>query len=154
MSGAAIAIDDASATDTILSVKQRGTIKRAVRAAPMTVGAQLHANLQNFSPGRRVPFDHRSRSAVSRLVRAERSSVMEETFPGIKIDGSEGSMNELAESVSFEKLLLLHNDPADSFHLDAHQVVSLGHQFSDGVRFATFSTPSMLNNMARAKNCK
>jgi hypothetical protein len=79
---------------------------------------------------------------------------MEETFPGIKIDGSEGSMNELAESVSFEKLLLRHNDPADSFHLDAHQVVSLGHQFSDGVRFATFSTPSMLNNMARAKNCK
>ena len=138
----------------ILSVKQRGTIKRAIRAAPMTVGAQLHANMDSFSPGRRVPYDHRSRGAVARLVRSERASVMEQSFPGIKIDGSEGSMNELAESVSFEKLLLRHNDPTDSFHLDAHQVVSLGHQFSDGVRFATFSTPSMLNNMARAKNCK
>ena len=110
--------------------------------------------MDNFSPGRRVPYDHRSRGAVARLVRTERASVMEKSFPGIKIDGSEGSMNELAESVSFEKLLLRHNDPTDSFHLDAHQVVSLGHQFSDGVRFATFSTPSMLNNMARAKNCK
>ncbi len=38
----------------ILSVKQRGTIKRAVRAAPMAVGSQVNANLQNFSPGRRV----------------------------------------------------------------------------------------------------
>ena len=30
----------------------------------------------------------------------------------------------------------------------------MGHQFSDGVRFATFSTPHLLNNMARAKSCK
>ena len=81
----------------ILSVKQRGTIKRAIRAAPMTVGAQLHANMDSFSPGRRVPYDHRSRGAVARLVRTERASVMEQSFPGIKIDGSEGSMNELAE---------------------------------------------------------
>ena len=102
----------------MLSVKQRGTIKRAVRAAPMTVGAQVHANLDNFSPGRRVPYDQRSRNAVARLVRRERASVIEKSFPGIKIDGSEGSMNELAESVSFEKLLLRHNDPADSNCLD------------------------------------
>ena len=33
-------------------------------------------------------------------------------------------------------------------------LVCLGHQFSDGVRFATFSTPHFLHNMARAKNCK
>ena len=41
----------------ILSVKQRGTIKGAVRAVPMSVAAQVHANLKNFSPGKQVPFD-------------------------------------------------------------------------------------------------
>lgn len=138
----------------ILSVKQRGAIKRAVRAAPMTVGAQVHANLQNFSPGRQVPFDERSRKAVARLTRRERATVMEETFPGIKLDGSEGSMNELAESLSLEKLIARHNDPNDSFHMDEHQVVCVGHQFEHGVRFAAFSTPHMLNNMARVKNSK
>jgi hypothetical protein len=138
----------------ILSVKQRGTIKRAVRAAPMAVGSQIHASLQNFSPGRRVAYDARSRAAVSRLTRRERAAVLEETVPGIKLDGSEGSMNELADSLSLEKLLARHNDPNDSFHMDEHQVICVGHQFSDGVRFATFSTQSMLNNMARAKNCK
>ena len=75
--------------------------------------------MKNFRPGKHVPYDERSRSAVARLVRRERASVMEKSFPGIKIDGTEGSMNELAESVSFEKLLLRHNDPADSFHLEA-----------------------------------
>lgn len=138
----------------ILSVKQRGTIKRMVRAAPMAVGTQVHANLQHFSPGRRVPYDERSRAAVSRLTRKEREVVLDEQVPGgIKLDGSEGSMNQLADELSLDKLLARHNDPTDSFHMDAHKVVCLGHQFSDGVRFATFSTPHFLNNMPRAKNC-
>ena len=138
----------------ILTVKQRGAIKRAVRAAPMTVGAQVHTNLKNFSPGKQVPFDERSRKAVARLARRERAMVMEETIPGIKFDGSEGSMNELAESLSLVKFIEQHNDPNDSFHLDEHQVVCLGHQFDKGVWFAAFSTPHLLKNMARAKNCQ
>ena len=39
----------------ILSVKQRCAVKGAVRSAPHAVGSQIHANLQNFSPGKRVP---------------------------------------------------------------------------------------------------
>ena len=120
----------------------------------MAVGLQIHANLQNFSQGRRVPYDARSRAAVARLTRHERALVLEETVPCSKLDGSEGSMDELADSLFLERLLARHNDPNDSFHMDEPQVVCVGHQFSDGVRFATFSTPSMLNNMARAKNCK
>ncbi len=79
-------------------------VKRAVRAAPMAVGSQVHANLQNFrvQPGRRVRYDARSRAAVARLIRRERVVVLEETVPGIKLDWSEGSMNELAESLSLE----------------------------------------------------
>jgi hypothetical protein len=35
----------------ILSVKQRSAVKRAVRSSPHAVGSQVHANLENFSPG-------------------------------------------------------------------------------------------------------
>ena len=121
----------------------------------MAVGTQVHANLQHFSPGRRVPYDQRSCDAVSRHTRREREVVLDAQVPGgIKLEGSEGSMNQLADELSLDKLLARHNDPTDIFHMDAHKVVCLGHQFSDGVRFATFSTPHFLHNMARAKNCK
>ena len=73
----------------ILSVKQRCTIEQMVRAAPMAVGTQVHANLQHFSPGQRVPYDERSRAAVSRLTRQEREVVLDAQVPGgIKLDGS------------------------------------------------------------------
>jgi hypothetical protein len=49
----------------ILSVKQRSAVKRAVRSSPHAVGSQVHANLENFSPGKRVPFDSRSQQASS-----------------------------------------------------------------------------------------
>jgi hypothetical protein len=93
--------------------------------------------LQNFSPGKHVPFDHRSRGALNRLVRRTRSEIMTSQVPcpGIKLDGSEGSMNQLIESLSLVKFIERHNDPTDSFHMTEHQVVSVGHQFSDGVNF-------------------
>jgi hypothetical protein len=53
----------------ILNPKQRGAIVRAVKSAPMSVGSQVQSNLQNFSPGKHVPFDDRSRGALNRLVR-------------------------------------------------------------------------------------
>ena len=43
----------------------------------MAVGAQVHANLQNFNPGQSVPFA-RSRAAVARLTRRTRAEVMNE----------------------------------------------------------------------------
>ena len=45
-------------------------------------------------------------------------------------------------------------DPADAFHLDEHQPVCCGYQFTDGVRFMTISTVHLLLNMARVKNYK
>ena len=55
----------------------------------MAVGSQVISNLQNFSPGKRVPLDMRSRRAVYRLVRRTRNDIMAERVPGIKLDGSE-----------------------------------------------------------------
>ena len=101
----------------ILTPKQRGAIVRSVRAAPMAVASQVISNLQNFSPGKRVPSDMRSRCAVNRLVRRTSNDIMAERVPGIKLDGSEGSMNQPAESLSLVNFMELHNDPADSFEI-------------------------------------
>ncbi len=42
------------------------------------------------------------------------------------------------------KALERHNDPNDPFHLDMHEVVSLGAQFKGGVKFAAFATAHQL----------
>jgi hypothetical protein len=92
----------------ILNPKQRGAVERAARSAPLAIGTQIHASMQNFSPGRHIPYDRRSRNAVDRLVRKTRRSVMERRIGGIDLDGSEGAMNKLAESLSLVKLLEKH----------------------------------------------
>ncbi len=79
---------------------------------------------------------------------------MAEMIPGIVIDDTEGSMNRLANSICFLKLIARHNDPKDDFHMDEHQVVQVCHQFKNGVTFMTVTTQHLLNNLARADNCK
>ncbi len=138
-----------------MSIKLRIAVKSAVRASPYAVGSQVHANLENFSPGKGVPFDRRNQNAVEHLVRNERKEIMAVTVPGIDINGTEGCMNRLAESIRLIKLIERHNDPADDFHMDEHQVVQVGHQFKDGVTFMTLTTPHSQNHMARgdSDNC-
>ena len=143
-----------SRSSGILSVKQRSAVKRAVRSSPHSVGSQVHASLENFSPGKRVPFDSQSQKAVAHLVRSERKEIMAERIPAIDLDNTEGAMNRLADSICLVKLLARHNDPADEFHMDEHQVVQVGHQFKDGVTYMTVTTQHLLNNLARADNCK
>ena len=48
---------------------------------------------------------------------------MAERIPGVLLDGSEGSMIELAESLSLERFIDRHNDPDDRYHLQPHEVV-------------------------------
>ncbi len=79
---------------------------------------------------------------------------MAERVSGIDIDDTEGSMNRLADSMCLIKLIARHNDPADDFHMDEHQVVQVCHQFKDGVTFMTVTMQHLLNNMARMDNCK
>ncbi len=51
----------------ILNPKQKGPVERAARSAPLALGTQIHTSMQNFSPGRHIPYDRRSRKAVDRL---------------------------------------------------------------------------------------
>ena len=136
----------------ILNPKQRGAVERAARSAPLALGSQIHTSMQNFRPGRHIPYDRRSRKAVDRLVRKTRRDVMSSRVGGIDLDGTEGAMNQLAESLSLVKLLERHNDPNDPFHMDEHQPVCVGHQFKDGITFYCLTTCHLMNNMARAVN--
>jgi hypothetical protein len=110
-----------------LSVKQSSAVKHAVRASPYSVGSQVHANLEDVSPCKRVPFDQRSQKAVVRLFRNERKEIMVERVLGIDIDCTEGCMNRIAEFICLIKLLAKHNDPADEFHMDEQVVVQVGY---------------------------
>jgi hypothetical protein len=101
-----------------------------------------------------VPFDRSSQKAVVRFVRNEREKIMAARIPGIVLDGTEGSMNRLADSICLIKLIARHNDPADDFHMDEHQAVQVSHQFKDGVTFMVLSTLHLLNNMACWDHCK
>jgi hypothetical protein len=134
--------------------RPESAVKRSIRSSPHAVGSQVDANLENFSPGKRVPFDWRSQNTVARL-QNQRKDIMAERVPGIDIYGTEGCMNRLAESICLIKLLAKHNDPADDFHMDEYHVVPCpsGYQFNHGVAFMTLTTQHSLDNMARADNC-
>ena len=77
---------------------------------------------------------------------------MAERVPCIFLDGTEGSMNRLADSICLIKLITRHNNPEDNFYMDEHQVVQVGHQLKDGVTFMVLCTPHLLNTMARGDN--
>jgi hypothetical protein len=121
--------DSRRAARGLLSVKQRAAVEAAVKYQPLMVGSQVHANLKNFSPGKHVPNDKRSTAAVNRLVCKERKGLMADHIPGIIVDGPNGAMVQLAQSISLARFIKKHNDPTDPYHLDEHQVFCLGFQF-------------------------
>ncbi len=51
-------------------------------------------------------------------------------------------MNLLADSISLVKLLERHNDPADSYHMDKHEVVCVGHAIADPDAAAVDAAPA------------
>ncbi len=105
----------------LFSVKQRGAVKRAARSSPLSMGRQIYDSMFDFSPGKHIPFHKKSQRAVNRLVRETRKNVMAERVPGVGVDGTEGSMIHLAESLCF-------SHPDDVFHLDEYRPVCVGHK--------------------------
>jgi hypothetical protein len=124
-------------------------------AAPLAIGPQVHADLQNFrlfSPSRRHGAVFRLISAAGKLLIGPSKKTEGghgRSSRGLDLDGTEGSMNELAKSLSLVKFLEIHKDPADPLHMGKHQTVCVGHQFKDGVTFLCLTTPHFLNNMFR-----
>ncbi len=59
-------------------------------------------------------------------------------------------MTLLAASMDLTMFIKRHNDPNDDFHLDMHQVVCIGLQWSGGVTFFSKTTMQLLLNLARS----
>jgi hypothetical protein len=70
-----------SRSSSVLSVKQRSVVKRAVRSSPLSVGSQVHVSLENFSPGKRIPFDRRSQK-LSRALFGVSGNLPESDYGG------------------------------------------------------------------------
>jgi hypothetical protein len=89
--------------------------------------------------------------SVQRVVHAQEAETHSARFHGgVKVDGTNGKMTEFADKIDLMKALERHNDPNDLYHLDMHEVVSLGTQFKGGMKFATFTTAHQLMNISRA----
>jgi hypothetical protein len=110
-----------------LTVKQSVAVKTAVKCAPLLTGSQVNANLKNFSPGKHVSSDRKSQAALNRLVRKNRKELMAARIPGINIDGTNGSMTLLVQSISLLRHIKKHTDPTDPYHLNEHQTFCLGY---------------------------
>ena len=80
----------------ILTPKQWLAVVTAVKASPLSGPTEVLLNLKNLSPGKRVTHVVYSTCAVGRLVHKIRGEVMAGCTPGVLLDGSEGSMIELA----------------------------------------------------------
>jgi hypothetical protein len=77
--------------------------------------------------------------------------VFDPIMEGIKLDGKEGTVEQLADALSLTRCIGLHN--SGERELGPHDPVCLGLQFSEGVRFMCLSTMHFLTNLPRAKNC-
>ena len=95
-------------------------------------------------------FTPNRQRAVERLVRQERAQLFRPLLRGIELDGKQGSMERLADELSFVRRIQLHN--SGECELDPHEPVCCGSQFSKGVRFICLTTTHLLGNMVRAKN--
>jgi hypothetical protein len=100
----------------ILTDKQRRGLQLAVRAAPLAAGGEVHSNLKNFSPGRHVASDLRSRGAVNPIVRKERSQLFADSVQEVDIDGTSEAMLTLAINLLLSKFISKHNNPDDAYH--------------------------------------
>ncbi len=96
----------------------------------------------------RVEHLSSSQRSVERMVLAERTELYRKVMGNIKLDCTEGPMNELVEEVSLERRIRMHKRGEKA--LDVHEPVFCSHQFENGVRLMCISTLHLLCNMARS----
>jgi hypothetical protein len=133
-----------------LTVQQKAALRKAAKCAPNESARQLARNTQHFSPKSRIPRDVDALRCAQRVVSVQRRSLALEQTGGVHLEKSSGAMTLLGETMDLMTLILRHNDPADDYHLDLHQMVCIGNQWSRGVTFMELTTPHFIFNFARA----
>jgi hypothetical protein len=121
----------------------------------LTIGS--HANLKNFSPWKYVPSDKKNQSAMNQLVSKKRKELMVALIPGINIDGTEGAMTQLAQSISRLRHIKKHDYPGDHYH--PYELIMSIRRSAWGINsraelrsFVCVSTSYMMFNIARLAN--
>jgi len=133
-----------------LKVSHKASLKRLTKCAPNESARQLVRNSSNLSPDRRVNLSPKSVHRAQRIIGLERRRIAQVNSQGVKLDQTFGSMIRLRESLDLQAFIDRHNDPDDDFHLDLHQVVCIGNQWSGRVTFMELTTPHFIFNIGSA----
>ncbi len=143
---------DSHAEDRACNINNQQLIGIAcsVKATPLPPGSMIIYRSSSFSPKKVIPFSVNCQRAVERYVLIEHDKLFDPIMEGIKLDGKEGTMEQLADALCLTRRIPLHN--SGERELGPHDPVCLGSQFSEGVRFMCLSTIHFLTNMPRAKN--
>ena len=87
---------------------------------------------------------------VQRAVARARARTLQPFTQGERLNGDEGSLVRLSEKIYLRTLVEQHN--AGGTHLQLHQPICVGFQYSDGVIFGNYSTPMLLLHACRGVN--
>ena len=95
-----------------LKTKQQDGVKDAGRISPLSLGTILfyfvRPSLNNFSPTKHVPPELKKH--VQRLVNKEKVKLLAQELEGVNMDGSFGSIADIARKKWFLTLITDHND--------------------------------------------
>ncbi len=133
-----------------LTVSQKTQLKLSVKCVPTATGREHARNTSKFSPGKQTPRDSYTIRSAQPLVSKERQKLAWKVTGGLELNSEHGIMTLLASSMDLTMFIKQHNDPNDDFHLDMHQVVCIGSQWSGGVTFFSKTTMQLLLNLERA----
>ena len=132
-----------------LTIPQTAAIEQMVATNPMASATNVRRGLDLLDDEASKVSPSKQRM-VQRAVARARSRVLEPFTQGQKLDGEQGSLTRLSDKIFLRKLVTEHN--AGGKHLELHQPVCLGYQYSDGVTFGAYATPYLMLNTCRAVN--
>jgi hypothetical protein len=135
-----------------LSIPQSAAIEQMVMTNPMASSTSVRRGLELLDDEASKVSPSKQRM-VQRAVARARARVLEPFTQGEKLDGDQGSLTRLSDKMYLRKLVAEHNEGGK--HLELHQPVCLGCQYSDGsdgVTFGCYTTPFLLLNPCRAVN--
>jgi hypothetical protein len=108
-----------------LKHQQRNAVAVVVKATPLSTPFEVRRHLKNSSPQKQI--DAQWLSSVRWAVRIKRTNMTSILFPlcPVPVTGSLGSLTSLCKSMFLPDFIQRHNDPANDFHLDYHEIVCI-----------------------------
>ena len=132
-----------------LTIRQSSAIEQMVSTNPMASATNVRRGLE-LLPEAASKVSPSKQRLVQRAVASARARVLQPFSRGEKLDGDQGSLTRLSEKIFLRKLVEEHNRGGK--HLELHEPVCIGYQYSDGVIFGVYTCPNLLLNPCRAVN--